>query len=296
MPAPTWPGIVALLGRAGELRRPWVRLIFMVILFIAYSGVTNMLNTAVAGVPVLALAVGLAGAGAALWMYRKAVVVTENRPATELKPAVAKSGLRTGALIGLLLFTVTIAIIAVFGGYRIVGWGSPAAAVTAIGVMACVAVTEEILFRGIVFRLVEEMAGSKAALAFSAILFGGLHLINPQATLVGALAIAIEAGLMLGAAYLVGRSLWLPIGLHFGWNLAEGGIFATTVSGSHAGDTGLFHSALSGPAVLTGGSFGPEGSIVAVLACAVPTLYFLRQARRRGNLRSRKVAVLTPTA
>jgi membrane protease YdiL (CAAX protease family) len=265
----------------------WFRLVLMVVLFVLVSGVTNAVNTAVDGVPVLALLFGFLTAGASVWVYRKVVGYTEHRPVAELDPGNARSGLRNGFLLGLGLFTATITVIAIFGGYRITGWGSLGAAVSAIGLMACVAVTEEILLRGIVFRLIEEKAGTVGALVFSAVIFGGLHLINPEATVWGALAIAIEAGLMLGAAYVATRSLWLPIGLHLGWNLAEGGLFATTVSGSNSGETGLFHSVMSGSSALTGGSFGPEASIVAILACAVPTVYFLRLAARRGNLRAR---------
>lgn len=265
----------------------WFRLVGMLVLFIVVSSVTSAVNLAVDGVPVLALLLGLVTAAAALWVYRAAVRYTEHRPVTELEPTEARSGLRTGFLLGLALFTATIAVIAAFGGYRITGWGSLGAAVGAFGLMSCVAVTEEILFRGVVFRLIEEKAGTRGALIFSAVLFGALHLANDGATVWGALAIAVEAGLMLGAAYVATRSLWLPIGLHMAWNFAEGGIFATTVSGSNEGETGLFHSALSGSTALTGGTFGPEASVVAILACAVPTVYFLRVAARRGNLRSR---------
>lgn len=299
MSIPTLPVAPVRSGPVGALRRPWVRLLIMIVLFVAVAGLTDLADTAVDGIPVIALAVGLGGAGGALWVYRRAVWFTEHRDVTELDPIAAKAGLRSGTLMGLALFAAVITVLAVLGDYRITGWGSVGAAVAALGTMACVAVTEEILFRGIVFRLVEEMVGTRGALAFSALLFGGLHLINPHATIWGAIAIALEAGLMLGAAYTATGSLWLPIGIHFGWNLAEGGIFATTVSGSHSGETGLFHSMLTGPAALTGGAFGPEASLVAILACAVPVTYYLRQADRRGNLRPRPTragAALAPTA
>jgi membrane protease YdiL (CAAX protease family) len=290
------PGSRASGKMPGWARRPVVRLAVMVVLFVLVDGVTNAINGSLTGIPVLALLVGLATAAAALWVYGRAIRVTEHREAGELERSTAWSGLRIGVVTGLALFAVTIGVIAVFGGYRLTGWGSLGAAVAAVGMTSCVAVTEELLFRGVVFRLVEEMVGSRGALIFSAVLFGALHLINPDATIWGALAIAIEAGLMLGAAYLATRSLWLPIGLHLGWNLAEGGIFATTVSGSSTGETGLFHSVLHGSTALTGGSFGPEASVVAILVCAVPTLYFLRSARRQGSLRSRGTSADTLAA
>jgi membrane protease YdiL (CAAX protease family) len=178
------------------------------------------------------------------------------------------------------LFTATFAVIAMFGGVRSLGWGSAGAFLAAIGVNACAAVGEEIVFRGVLFRIVQQAWGTRIALALSAAVFGLLHLVNPGATVWGAIAIAVEAGLMLGAAYTLTRTLWFPIALHFGWNLAEGGIFGTTVSGS-TDHGGLLHSVLHGSAAVTGGAFGPEASIFAILACGIPTVLFLRAARRR---------------
>jgi membrane protease YdiL (CAAX protease family) len=192
--------------------------------------------------------------------------------------------------------TATITVIALFGGYDTEGGASVGGALTVLGLMAAIAVTEELLFRGVVFRLVEELTGTWGALLISTLLFGALHLVNPDATVWGALAIAVEAGLMLGAAYAATRTLWLPIGLHFGWNFAESGIFGTTVSGSDGTPEGLFHGELSGPSVLTGGSFGPEASIVAVLVCAIPTIVFLRVAKRRGRLYTRRQVRSTATS
>ncbi len=87
---------------------------------------------------------------------------------------------------------------------------------------------------------------------------------------------------MLGAAYVACQNLWVPIGLHLAWNWAQAGIFGVTVSGSDLSSLGLFESTMSGPAVLTGGGFGPEASVFAILVCAVPTVLFLRKARDRS--------------
>ena len=66
--------------------------------------------------------------------------------------------------------------------------------------------------------------------------------------------IVLEAGVLLGLAYAATRSLWLPIGLHFGWNFTEGGIFGASVSGRAY--HGMFKFSLSGSDILTGGAFG----------------------------------------
>ena len=79
-------------------------------------------------------------------------------------------------------------------------------------------------------------------------------------------------------------SLWLAIGLHLGWNMAEQGIFGTAVSGAGHGTGGLLHATVSGPHFLSGGTFGPEASIFAILVCSVPTVLFLRAAKRRDRI------------
>lgn len=93
----------------------------------------------------------------------------------------------------------------------------------------------------------------------------------------------------MGAAYVATRKLWLPMGLHFGWNYAAGGLFSTEVSGSNT-PQGLLDAATSGPALLTGGTFGPEGSVIAVVACSLVTVSLLVLAHRRGHIVPRRAA------
>lgn len=246
---------------------------------------------------VLTLVVGVATAALMIGMYRWVVRRTEHRRAAEVASAGAGSAVARGITIGTLVFAAVIGIIAVLGGYRVDGWGSPATAAGFLGLTAVVVASEELIFRGIVQRLLEERVGTWIALAVTAALFGAVHLVNPRATLWGAFAVAIEAGGMLGAAYVATRSLWLPMGLHFGWNFAVGGIFGTEVSGNEA-SKGLLDGATSGSTLFTGGAFGPEGSIVAVLACSIITVALLRLAHQRGHIvRRRDVRpATTPTS
>src|SRR5690348_14967815 len=197
----------------------------------------------------LTLILGLATAALAILGYRWIVGRTEKREVTELARPGAVAGLRRGTLLGVGLFAAVILNIAFLGGYHVHGWGSIGGAIALLGFMAAAAVTEELIFRGILFRIVEGRFGTWFALGLTAVLFGLSHLFNPHASLWGAIAIAIEAGAMLAAAYAATRSLWLPIGLHFGWNYAEGAIFGTDVSGSNTPE-GLLHSTTSGPALL----------------------------------------------
>lgn len=107
----------------------------------------------------------------------------------------------------------------------------------ALAIAIASAVGEEIVFRGVVFRLLEARLGTTIALVLSAAAFGLLHAGNPGATWGSTLAIACESGVLLGLAYAASRALWLPIGLHFGWNFTEGGVFGAAVSGGQ--NTGL---------------------------------------------------------
>ncbi|MFD9434831.1 CPBP family intramembrane glutamic endopeptidase [Streptomyces sp. NPDC060002] len=277
-----------------RVRPAGVRLVAMVVLFVAVTALAAGARAVAGDNPVLSLLFGAAVVVLALTSYAAVVRALEQRPVSELDMTTAVSGLRTGTLVGLGLFIATIAVVALFGGYGTEGGVSVGGVLTYLGMMAGVAVVEELLFRGIVFRLLEELTGTRGALTISALLFGALHLLNTGATVWGALAIAVEGGLLTGAAYVATRSLWLPIGVHFGWNLAESGLFGTTVSGNEDAPAGLVHGVLSGPDALTGGAFGPEAGIAAILVCVVPTVVFLRAAGRRGNFRARRRSTATP--
>ncbi|GAA2264559.1 type II CAAX endopeptidase family protein [Glycomyces scopariae] len=235
------------------------------------------------GTPWLVLVIGLATAVLAVIAYRWVVAKTERRPVTELGRPGAVGRTSLGTLLGVVMFGFVIANIAFLGHYTVDGLGSPGGAVGLLGFMAAAAVTEELLFRGVLLRIVEGRFGSGIALASVSLLFGLIHLVNPNATLWGAFAIAIEAGGMLGAAYIATRNLWLPIGLHFGWNAAASALFSTEVSGNGT-PQGLLDAATSGPVAVSGGAFGPEGSMYAVGFGALMTVVFLWIAKRRGNL------------
>jgi membrane protease YdiL (CAAX protease family) len=270
-----------------------MRLIIQLAVVAAIALAGNTLVNTVAGSPPLTLFLGLVTAVVAGLGYRWVVRRTERRAPDELARTGAGSALVRGTLLGVGLFAAVILNIAFLGGYQVLGWGSPAGALGLVGFMAAAAVTEELLFRGILFRIVEQWAGTWIALVLTAALFGLSHLLNPNATVWGAIAIAIEAGAMLAAAYAATRTLWLPIGVHFGWNCAAGAIFGTEVSGNDTPD-GLLHAVMNGPTALTGGEFGPEGSAYAVLFGAAITVVFLWLAHRRGRLVPRRGARTAP--
>jgi uncharacterized protein len=88
---------------------------------------------------------------------------------------------------------------------------------------------------------------------------------------------------MLTAAYVATRKLWVPIGLHLGWNIAGSAIFSTEVSGNDT-PQGLLDASTSGPMLVTGGDFGPEGSLFSIVFCVLAAAVFMRLAYRRGHV------------
>jgi membrane protease YdiL (CAAX protease family) len=233
------------------------------------QGILNLLGACV---------VALVGAFAYVGFVR----IVEKRPAAELSLPVAAAEVGKGTLLGALLFTATIGLIALFGFYRITGVNEWTVILPLLGMSIVSGVIEEVLIRGILFRTMEESLGTWLALLISALIFGLMHIANPNATLWSALAIAIEAGIMLAAAYTLTRRLWLPIGIHFAWNFVQGGVFGVAVSGN--GVRGLLQSTLSGPALLSGGEFGAEASIFAVIVCLAAGVYLIWAAWKKGNL------------
>lgn len=200
----------------------------------------------------------------------------ERRGAVELRPAGLVRGLGGGVLMGAALFSCLMGVLWLAGVYRPSVWGSwtplPMSLLSLLGG----AVAEEMIFRGFLFRLIAGLGGNWTALAVTSALFGLAHLGNREATLASSAAIAIEAGILLGAAYAASGSLWLPIGIHAGWNFAEGPVFGMAVSGN-AQRAAWIAGQLHGPALLTGGAFGPEASIVAVVVCLGAASIYLRR-------------------
>ena len=260
-----------------------MRLVWQLVAVAAVSLAGGQALAAVDGKPWPMLAAGLATAVLALLLYGWVVRRTERRAVVELSREGAGTAFGGGTALGVAVFGLVVVNLWFLGHYHVEGLGSRTGAAGLLGFMAAAAVTEELLFRGVLFRVVEERTGTWAAMALTAVLFGAYHLANPDATLWGAAAVAIEAGGMLTAAFVATRRLWVPIGLHFGWNFAAAGIFSTAVSGN--GDNqGLLDAATSGPALVTGGDFGPEGSPYSVVFCALTAGVFLWVARRRGRL------------
>ena len=232
----------------------------------------------------LACLVSLAAAGLILCVYAVWVNLTERRPVLELPMNRMMADIFKGVGIGLGFFVLVAGVMTVAGAYRVAGVGFQAAAqLKALFYFLLVAVCEEVVFRGVLFRLIDDRWNTVVALLISALVFGAAHFTNPGATWWSSLAIAVEAGLLLGAAYKFSGNLWLPIGIHWIWNYLEGPVLGFAVSGIPVPDK-ILSPVITGPAWLTGGAFGAEASAVAVGVGLILTVLLLLNApedRRR---------------
>ncbi|NGZ76564.1 CPBP family intramembrane glutamic endopeptidase [Saccharibacillus alkalitolerans] len=255
------------------IRFPITWMLLGAVAIIAVQGLLLMLTEQVDGAASLALTLLLSAA--AILVYKLIMKHLALRPTPELSGKRAWKEALGGILTGAIFIAVSTLMIVMLGGYSF-QWAAVAdpgsIVMTAIEAALGAAIFEELVFRGLMLQAIQKLTGSWIALAITSLTFGAFHLANPGATLWSALAITLEAGVLLGAAFLWRRNLWFAMGLHFAWNALEGAL-GIPVSGLPA--AGLFTVTANGSTWLTGGDFGLEGSIVTVilgLVIAIPML------------------------
>jgi uncharacterized protein len=262
---------------------PPVRLaLFGVVMFYMLGFSNNFMGQAAGSKP-LQLAVVIAWSAVGFAVYIGLVRLIERRKVSELALPSMGRELGIGLLLGAGLYTGCILILMVMGVYKVQGLNPISYMLPAAAMAISAAVFEELLFRGVLFRIVEEWLGSWVSLVVSSLVFGLLHLMNPMATLMGAIFISVEAGILLAAAYMLTRRLWMSMGFHVAWNYVQSAVYSGIVSGADA-DPGLLKSTIEGPVALTGGSFGLESSVVAFLLCTTTGVILLIMAVRRGHV------------
>lgn len=233
------------------------------------------------------LLINIVAALLALAIYVLMVRLAEGRRASELAPRPALGGVLAGFAIGVLVFGTVMIVLIATGLYQI-AWLGPAPAWTGGALSVQSGVIEEIMARAVILRLTWRAFGPWVAFIFSAGLFGALHLGNDNASAWAALCIAVEAGILLGAFYALTGRLWVSIGLHAGWNFTQGYLFGAAVSGTDFGGAIARSSAREGfPLWLTGGPFGPEASLPALVICSLAGFLTLGAAWKAGRFARR---------
>jgi uncharacterized protein len=257
---------------------PPVRLIVALLFVVLPAGLAQGIGQLFLG-EIAAILGGTVG----LLAYIGFVELIERRRAFEAGLKGLPKEIAQGFGLGAGLIVASLGILGLFGLVTIRYTGNWGGAIYWLAAFLGVALFEELIARGIVYRILGEWLGSYAATALSGAFFGVVHLTNPNATWNGALGITLTAGLVLAAAYSITRRIWLAVGLHWGWNFVLGSVFGGVVSGLDT-VTGPFKTTIHGPEWLSGGKFGLEASLVPVATCGLLTVWIVAKIRREGKI------------
>ena len=230
-----------------------------------------------------ALTVAIAEAFIAATGYIFLFRIYDKRPIHELSASTFFNNATVGFLTGVALQSLFILVIYLTGTFLIVNINPVSTLISPFAFALTAGFVAEIIMIGIVFRLLEQQTGTVIALFIFIILFAILHINVKGATLISISATAMQAGLLLPAAYVYSRTLWLPIFLHFGWDFAEPGIFGG-INPSASLTQGLLTSKIAGNSLFTGGETGPQDSLSSLLLCLLSGLIFLSLAKQKNNL------------
>lgn len=245
--------------------------------------VGKLLNLTALDKDIKNLITGIVAATLAIISYTYLFKFYERRKITEFSKNGILKSLAIGIILGVVLQSLTILVIYLKGGYFVISINPLLFVIPPLTMGITSAIIEEILIRGIIFRIPEEKLGSYISLLISALIFGALHLSNPNSSLSAGIGLAIQAGLLLGSAYIYSRNLWFPIAIHFAWNFTQSAIFGANTSGNTISKT-LITSKIEGAEWFTGGQFGPEGSIQATIFCLIATIILLTLSHKEGKI------------
>lgn len=263
------------------LRNPLVTIVvlYVSLSYVNFAGLSYMLMLAKG--PVMPLLTGVMTTANLLLVYCSYAYFVERRPIRELALPHMGRELGIGLLLGFGLMTICVLIAMALGIYRLEGLDS-VQNMLPTGVALALPFFEEMVFRGVVFRLVQQEYGSWVAFVVSSLAFGAVHATNDGETFAGVAAIAFVYGPMLAAPFMLTRRLWMGIGLHGTWNYTMGKVYGIPISGTPG--EGLFKATFEGPELLTGGSAGMEGSVIAFVVGIAATVLMLIMAVRSGNI------------
>lgn len=265
------------------LRFPLIRLLVLGAVLLSFMAWAEARLNDFHDRPLLNLSIQIVLGLLAIALYAAYGKLIERREVTELSTSGFAREWALGAACGAGLYTASALTLMFLGIYKVEGFNPLMFLLPNLAMAIKSGLFEELIFRGVLFRSIEAVFGSWVAILASSLVFGLLHLMNPGATIGAALYISVEAGLLLAAAYLVTRRLWICMGFHMAWNYFQAAVFSGAVSGN-AAELGLLKATIEGPELLTGGAFGMEHSIVALLYCTTIGVILLMIANRRGHL------------
>ncbi len=217
-----------------------------------------------------------------LLAYRLYCKLVEKRKSLEIGWNNSVSETATGFIGGAVLIAFMVGLFSIFGYYKVSGFSdNQSILIKAFFRFGVGAFLQEFFIRLILFRLVEELIGTWCSLVAVASLFGLIHIGNENATVFTSIAIAASDVLLI-AAFVYTRRLWLVWGFHFGWNFMQDGFFGMPNSGITELPSWI-QPKITGPTWLTGGSFGVEASMVAIALQVILGVWLLLHARNLGQ-------------
>jgi len=236
---------------------------------------------------IISLAVGLPASFALMAIYRKYI---DKESFYNMGFSVKNRlfdfvlGLSIGAILMSLGFVILIAL----GALEVISihFNLPVFLASLI-LMILVAVHEEVITRGYLLNSLMGVTNKYVALSISSLLFGALHLMNPNISVMSFINITL-AGFLLGISYLHSKNLWFPMALHFSWNFFQGPILGFEVSGQEI--QSLITQKISGYELITGGQFGFEGSIIATILMII-TIFALDWFFKKKEALTQKVTI-----
>ena len=193
-----------------------------------------------------------------------------------------------GLSIGAIVFTI-IFLVFIKSNFLVINnfsWTSSNLLITLL-IFAILAIGEELVFRSFFINGLKQFTKSIVLiLIISSLFFSIVHWFNDGSTILSSVSSFI-GGLMYGYAFIRTEKLWLPIGLHFSWNFFQGFVFGFPVSGYVI--VGFFETTISGSELWTGGSYGPEGGLIGIIAriFVIVSIWVLTQNRKRNKIASR---------
>jgi membrane protease YdiL (CAAX protease family) len=262
-----------------------------VALVVAYNGVAKatllVLGSAAGAQPSEKLVAAIVGCVAILLLYALAVRFGERRAVTELALRPVPADLAFGLIVGAAVLSLIVAVLWAFG-WAIIQSKPVDSIALALRDSVRSGVLEELVLRVVIFRLLWRAFGIWPAIVLAALFFGMLHLANPDSSLFAAAGLVAGEGIGIGLYLITGR-IWAPIAMHAAWNFTQGWVFGAAVSGMGeiAGGPLALRPAPGIPDLLSGGGFGPEASLAALIVSLSASGFFLALAWKRGAFAAR---------
>lgn len=275
-----WTNIKLLFDRHGDLRAGWRIVLYMVVVLLIAAAILGPLMYLPWGLGALEhLAILVASAGATWVMTRFVNRKSFGAAGLGLHQATFKE-FAAGLLLGFLMMTGIFLVGLAMGIFHPASRGlSPGDAAWIVAGslfwFGAGALGEEMLFRGYAYQTLVQAVTVLPATLIMASVFALAHLQNPHVTVISVANVAL-AGILFSIAYVKTRSLWLPFGIHFAWNFSQTTLYGFPTSGIASTDRMLIGTESAGAEWITGGAFGPEGGILAMIALLACSWYVLK--------------------